>query len=251
MIREAIAETPEGTALIVSLAARPGTSGTILHNAGYRHFNLPFRYVACQSDDFQADFDAAMEANVRGISVSMPHKRLASTLVDAISPQADAVGAVNTILNCGGYTVGFNTDCTAARTIFGGEEDGHVLVYGRGGAGMAFWNALSNWQRQQSRMVGRHGLPTKPDFGIRTIVNATPLGMNGELALDLDLFPNCDLLVDAVIGDTPLVAEARRRGIKVRTGREMARIQARYQFEIYTGFVLPEDVVEIAFGSTE
>ena len=58
--------------------------------------------------------------DVKGYSVTIPHKESVVNYLDAIDPIAKKIGAVNTIVNKGGQLVGFNTDCEAAIKVLEG-----------------------------------------------------------------------------------------------------------------------------------
>lgn len=73
-----------------------------------------------------------------GLNVTIPYKRTVMPLCDALSPEAERIGSVNTIVNRDGRLTGYNTDyygfcrmAEAAGVSFAGEK---TLVLGSGGA---------------------------------------------------------------------------------------------------------------------
>ena len=248
---EALLKHRPGIQLCVSLSGKPGRTGTALHNAGYRALDLPFEYVACETNDLGWDLEQVRKAGVRGVSVSMPFKTRAAALVDALSYDAKHAGAINTIVNTGGVLTGHNTDVVAARHLLSGiKPTDHVAILGNGGVAKAFASVLfvmSINYRTFSRSPGSDSAWDDRHHSPKTtvLINATPLGMADEMPVDLSHFPNLRLVIDAVVGDTPLVQGARET-VEVRTGIEMAFHQAVAQFSLYTTREAPKDAMEIA-----
>src|SRR3954462_14515046 len=89
---------------------------------------------------------AARLAGYDGLNVTHPCKQLVIPHLDALSPDAAAIGAVNTVVLGDGRAVGHNTDWSGfARAFDRGlpEADlGQVVLLGAGGAGAAVAHAL-------------------------------------------------------------------------------------------------------------
>lgn len=198
-----------------------------------------------------------------GVNVTHPCKEAVLPLLDALSPEAAEIGAVNTVVfERDGRMTGHNTDRIGFRLALtetlGSEAvtDKAVLVIGAGGAGKAVSHALLDLHPARllihdivdaragalAANLGRaqavEDLPaaTKTVSGV---VNATPIGMLGHpgqpLALE-DLRP--ELWVGDVVYtplETRLIAEARRRGCRVLTGGGMCVYQAAEAFRLFTG----------------
>jgi shikimate dehydrogenase len=84
-----------------------------LHAAAYAELGLSdwsYQAVRCSEDEFESWF-ARLGPEWRGLSLTMPLKRVVIPLLDEVSPLALAVGAVNTVTWDGGRrTIGDNTD---------------------------------------------------------------------------------------------------------------------------------------------
>ena len=80
------------------------------------------------------------------------------------------------------------------------------------------------------------------------VVNATPLGMNGESLSD-GILDEAEGFLDLTYGpeEAPSVSRARALGIPVADGRDMLLAQAAVSFEIWTGVTAPTDVMRLAF----
>ena len=92
------------TRLCISLAARPSNIGTRFHNYLYDLLNLDFIYKAFTTTDIVAAIGGVRALGIRGCSVSMPFKQDVIPLVDNVEPSAEAINAVNTIVNDDGHS---------------------------------------------------------------------------------------------------------------------------------------------------
>lgn len=160
-----------------------------------------------------------------GFNVTIPHKTAVIPLLDELTPEARAIGAVNCVFRRGGRLVGDNTDAAGfADAVRGAEgparfhpEDQTAVVLGAGGAARAVGYALgqmgarrvwfSTRRTEQACAVVALLAPRFPKtvFGVgrprraELYVNATPLGMEGfpSLSPAVDL-PGCREAVDLV-----------------------------------------------------
>ena len=64
--------------------------------------------------------------NVRGYNLTMPHKNAMCELCDSLSPAAEIIGAVNTVVNDNGHLFGHTTDGTGYMRAL--KEDGHDII---------------------------------------------------------------------------------------------------------------------------
>ena len=206
-----------------------------------------------------------------GIQATMPHKRACFELVDTLTPQARALGVVNTVIvEKNGELRGHNTDFAgfleplAAIDLAGAC----VTVLGAGGAAVAIVAALASKAPARINLVNRSpdaidrlcadlapvlgaieigsgDWSLANDFASHSdlVVNATALGMNGHPPLPLD--PAClrdDGLVYDIITyphETPLLRGARARGLTCFDGLHMLVGQAREAFTLFYGAVPP------------
>lgn len=101
------------TRLLGFIASPSGHSvSPIMHNAALRKLGLNFAYMAFnvgheQLSDVITGFRAL---NIRGFSVSMPNKIKIMSYLDELTPEAQFIGAVNTVVNENGKLIGYNTD---------------------------------------------------------------------------------------------------------------------------------------------
>ena len=226
--------------------------------------------------DGLAEAVAGMRADKRvlGAAVTRPHTVAVAWLLDGLGPEAQVVRAVNTITHRAGALIGWNTDRSAflqALDEAGFQPKGHAaLVLGAGGAARASVDALREaattkiWVASQdldeARAVCRDlevtvGGPTPLGSlslvarKVDLIVNATPVGSDGETVLfPVDWITPAQFVFDLVYQPavTPLVRGARDRGARAINGLTMLLFQALAAFEIWTGQPAPEAAMRAA-----
>jgi shikimate dehydrogenase len=146
---------------------------------------------------------------VRGVNVTLPHKAAVIPLLDAVDPDAEAIGAVNTVVNDDGVLRGYNTDAPGlVRSI---EEAGvaiagrRVTVLGAGGAARAAVVGLQRAGAAEITLLARR--PEAAQFLAEELRGdgAVPLLGDGLDALEAR-FAHTDLLVQstsATLGGGP------------------------------------------------
>lgn len=124
-----------------------------------------------------------------GFNVTIPYKQQVMRYLDAISPEAERIGAVNCVRRMAdGRLVGYNTDIIGLRASFdkllGATPIEHALVLGTGGASQAVQYALMEREIPYA-LVSRDAakgeytydnLPTEVVAASKLIINATPVG---------------------------------------------------------------------------
>jgi 3-dehydroquinate dehydratase / shikimate dehydrogenase len=251
-----------------------------LHNASYRSLGIPAIFLPFPVESFE-EFWAEMVVPralesfglaLRGLTVASPHKARAAALACRRSHVVEQAGAANLLYQRWGGSVAESSDPPSVlRSLAsrGRSCAGRAAVIGCGGSGRAIAHALrkagatvvlSNRDRARGDWAARRmGMPLVPlsEFsaeGFDLIVNATPIGRNGEgPPFDVGLLGRDASVVDLVYADgtTPLVAAARERGATVIEGREVLMIQAMRQFAKMTGRVMPERLVSEVLGVPE
>jgi shikimate dehydrogenase len=224
---------------------------------------------------------AARLAGYDGLNITHPCKQLVLDHLDELSPDAAALGAVNTVVLREGRAVGHNTDWSGfARSFDRGLPDApltSVVLLGAGGAGAAVAHALltlgtaqltildvEQWRacRLATALSDRFG-PGRAIGGMATgvadalatadgLVHATPTGMAARpgLPLPADLL-RTDLWVADIVYrplETALVRTARATGCRVLDGGGMAVFQAVDAFRLFTGIEPDADRMLAHFG---
>jgi shikimate dehydrogenase len=176
----------------------------VLHNAAFSALDLDWVYLAFEvpADEVAAALGGVRALGIDGLSVTMPHKAAVAALVDRLSPAAERLGAVNTVVRRGGVLEGETTDgdglLAALRFDEGWDPGGRrCLLLGTGGAARAVALALGRAGVSKLLVAGRRlemaaaaALLAGPAGEIGTveqadsvdiIINATPVGMAGSL----------------------------------------------------------------------
>lgn len=210
----------------------------------------------------------ARDDGLRGLNITHPCKQLVVPGLDALSPGAAALGAVNTVVFVGGRAVGHNTDETGFREAFGrrlaGAPLGRVAVLGAGGAGAAVTHAILSLgagtvtvlDREEGRAealaagvaerfpesrVGAASLTHLRHELARAdgVVHATPTGMAAHpgTAVPAEWLEPRHWVADIVYMpvETQLLAEARSRGCRTMGGAAMVALQAAEALALLTG----------------
>ena len=236
-----------------------------IHQAALAALGLEGTYQARRVDEAGV-YRACAEIRggmLHGANVTMPHKRTAAAAADRLAPEPARCGAVNTLVGAGGEVVGHNTDVGGlllAAEWAGIPSGAPVLLLGAGGAAAAALIALEGRRLAiAARRPGAGGNLARA-LGIPAIevawgsavagtvvVNATPLGMQGE-PLPAGLVEEAAGLIDMPYGAsaTPAVALGRRRGLPVADGLDLLVAQAALSFSIWTGREAPVEVMRRA-----
>jgi 3-dehydroquinate dehydratase/shikimate dehydrogenase len=166
---------------------------------------------------------------LKGMAVTIPHKRGVMPLLDRIDTFARKVGAVNTVVREGNKLVGYNTDVAGiaeALKAFAGDLRGRsVALLGDGGAAQAVKVALKTLGAK-FKVFHRE----TPPQGFDLIVNATPVDPIPDY-----VFTGRELVYDLVYvpAVTPLMARAAAAGCRTENGFSMLLAQAREQRRLY------------------
>ena len=239
------------------------------HGIDGGYLPLPVRPEA-----FSGALTALADLGFRGVNVTVPHKEAALVACDQVDPQAQRIGAVNTIVFDNGRRIGSTSDGFGfLENLRQGAADwraggGPAVVLGAGGASRAVLVALMDEGCPEIRLLNRtrsraDALAAELGGPIRVsvwearaealadaavLVNTTSLGMAGQapLALDLARLPSGALVTDIVYQslETTLLAAARARGNPVVDGLGMLLHQARPGFEAWYG-VRPQVTAEL------
>jgi len=216
-----------------------------------------------------------------GLNVTHPCKQAVIGALDELSPEAAAVGAVNTVVIRGDRAIGHNTDWSgfahSLRRGLPGASLGDVVVLGAGGAGAAVCYALGRLGAQRVTVIDTDepraaalAASLAPVFGARRIehapgsrlvpalahadglVHATPTGMADHPGMAV---PAGSLVPPLWVADvvyrplaTELVGAARAAGCRTLDGGAMAVFQAAEALRLFTGAQPDVDRMLADFG---
>jgi shikimate dehydrogenase len=255
-----------------------------MHNAAFRALGLNWLYLAfpVHPDDITAAVLGLRALGFAGVNVTIPHKVAVHALMDELSPDAIAMGAVNTVVFHDGRMSGHNTDAYGFLTALtasgytpggrpalilgaGGASRSVVYALGRAGAPVAIWNRTEGRAAALIDSLAPHlpgaslsAIPSTPAALAAAldhtdlVVNATSVGMTGgppgsPLPDGLRLRRGMtiyDLIYTPAL--TPLLRQARAAGARAVSGLGMLVHQGARAFTLWTGCDAPVDVMERA-----
>jgi shikimate dehydrogenase len=255
-----------------------------MQEAAFAESGLNWRYltVEVRPEDLGAAVRGARAMNWAGFNLTIPHKVAVIPYLDALSAEAELIGAVNTVRREDGLWIGENTD--GRGFLRGLRDDAKVnpegkraVVLGAGGAARAICVELClagvshltlvNRDTQRGEALMEHLAEEtaaeveflkwpEPVFVVpeqaEVLVNATSVGLypHVEAMPPVDLrAAGKDLLVcDAVFNpaETRLLRLARANGLATLDGLSMLVYQGVIGFELWTGKKAPESVMKAA-----
>ena len=263
----------------------------MMHNESFAQLGLDYVYLAFDvgCEDLKTAVEGLKVLNVRGFNLTMPDKNRMCELADRLSPAAEMIGAVNTVVHEDGVLTGHNTDGVGYMCAV--RDAGHDIIgkkmtlLGAGGAATAvcvqaaldgvaqidlfsikdqFWpraqNLVDKLNAQTSCQVSLYELPddrmlAKSISESAILTNGTSVGMSphvdGCIISDSGML-RPDLIVSDVIynpRETRLLQMARDRGCQVFNGLYMLLYQGAEAFRIWTGQDMPVSVIKEKYFS--
>jgi len=200
------------------------------------------------------------------INVTIPYKQTVIPYLDEVSPVAERIGAVNTIVNRGGRLCGYNTDYYGMKALIekaGIEIEGKkVLILGTGGtsktANVVAADMGAAVIQTVSRKASEHHITYEEAVSehadAQVIINTTPSGMYPDCdvrPIDVSAFSALEGVVDAVYNplSTNLILDARKKGAKAEGGLYMLVMQAVVAAEKFLGVSIPKGKADAVFAS--
>ncbi len=225
----------------------------VIHNAALRAAGLVGAYRAIRADRPRLELavGALRSGRLAGFNVTMPLKRDAFELADALTEEASTAGSVNAMRLAEGLVEGHSTDGPAlARFIdrLAGSGDTPILVLGAGAtAAIALAVSgdhpvyISARRFAQAAELAKRGVHAEAivwgsAVAGALVVNTTPLGMSGEV-LPQGIVETAMGLLDLPYGarPTPAVDLATAQGTPTVDGVEFLLAQAVDSFRWWTG----------------
>jgi shikimate dehydrogenase len=262
------------------------TVSPAMHNAALQTVGLEGKYEALSIEPSRlSEIVATIRSDgYSGANVTVPHKEAVIPLIDGLTPVAEAIGAVNTLVKKDGRLIGHNTDAAGllADLYAHGVHFSHrpILILGAGGAARAAVAACAGVGAEaQIRVIARRreqaeslrsiikDAKVSKNFQIfpwtplgfleasdncALIINATPVGMKPKVEAS-PWQPDTPLPPDAFVYDlvynpaeTSFTRQARADGLRATTGLGMLVEQGALAFELWTGKTAPRDVMRRA-----
>jgi len=257
-----------------------------IHNAAFQKLGLNYVYLAFRVENLDRAIQGVRAlGNVRGFSITIPHKVAVIPFLDQVETTAKHIGSVNTIVVENGKLLGYNTDASGALralTDAGVALEGQrVLMVGSGGAARAIAFALADKtgierltilgieEAERRHLIedlraktavcveGAHLNDATLGDAIkdaRLLLHCTPLGMSPNVdhtCVPAALLHSSLTVMDIVYNplETRLLREAKAAGCRTIRGLDMFLNQAVAQFELWTRQPAPVDVMRTVLES--
>ena len=243
------------------------TSSPALHNSNFKREHMNAVYIPFKAEKASEAFEFATTLDIKGFSVTIPHKEDIIKHLQKTDKKVTAIGACNTVINENGIWSGYNTDCTGftkALLEFTGLKNlkkKKVAIIGAGGAAKAITYAIKemggkacifNRTFTKARMLAERFGFKYASLGLESvdilreyseiIIQTTSKGMGSTAESDetndplwfFD-FSGEELVYDIVYEPevTPIMARAQKSGCKVANGFAMLKYQGEEQFRLF------------------
>jgi shikimate dehydrogenase len=261
----------------------------MMHNESFKLLNLDYAYLAFDvgTDNLKTAIEGLKVLGVRGFNLTMPDKNLMFELADKLSPAAELIGAVNTVVNDNGILTGHNTDGVGymhAVKDAGFDISGKKMtLLGAGGAATAvcvqaaldgvseidvfsikdqfFDRATQLIDNINSKTNCKASLFELPDdTTLRKsisesyiVTNGTSVGMSpnvdNSIINDITML-HSDLIVSDIIYNpqkTKFLSLSEDAGCSTFNGMYMLLYQGAEAFKLWTGQEMPSDIIKEKF----
>jgi shikimate dehydrogenase len=256
---------------VIGYPVKHSLSPTI-HNSAFEKYEINAVYLAFEipPNELPNFFQAMRSLGIKGCNITLPHKVNALNYLDKLDKTAKGAGSVNTVLNKDGQLIGYNTDVygvEASLKDLGLEIKGRrFLLLGAGGAARAVLYCLAEGgadkvyiaNRTYSKALNLKDLIARDYPNLKTetlplekerlkkvisdidcLINATSLGIKEDdpLVIDEELLDKSYKVFDLTYNKkgTPLVKEAKKRGVEAIDGIPMLIHQAIKAFQLWHG----------------
>ncbi|EIJ78954.1 shikimate 5-dehydrogenase [Bacillus methanolicus PB1] len=240
----------------------------VMHNDLFKVYGIDAHYhpFHVKRGDLEAAVQGLKAINCSGFNVTVPHKTEIMNFLDDIDPLAEAIGAVNTVVNKGGRLIGFNTDgrgfLEGLKRNFAVLDSTRVLIIGAGGAAKAIYYTMAHAgvkhidfcnrtaekaaqlieacpfsvqsniyprEKAENRLSNYNLIIQTTSVGMSPNINASPLSLEN---LGIGAFVS-DIIYNPL--ETVILRDAKRRGAGTQNGLDMFVFQGAFAFEKWTG----------------
>lgn len=254
----------------------------VVEEAAFAAKNLNYRYLTIKvlPEDLETAMKSVRVFNMRGINLTMPHKIKVLPYLDELSPAAEIIGAVNTVIHKEGKLYGENTDgkgfVTALKETGESLDGKNVTILGAGGAARAIAVECALNGAKHIVVVNRNAekgqelasllnkntdakaefifwdkevkIPEKTEI----LINATSVGFSPDVNSRPDIDYNtvledmcvCDVVFNPA--ETLFLKAAEEKGAKTVNGLGMLVQQAALNFTLWTDEEAPVEIMREA-----
>ncbi|MFC1616124.1 shikimate dehydrogenase [Patescibacteria group bacterium] len=168
----------------------------VMHNAAFKELGIDAQYGVFEIPEtgLREFIEHAKHEPMSGLSVSLPHKETVMDYLNKVDEDAKKIGAVNTIVNKGGFLYGYNTDFLGSnrsiKDVYQDLKGVKVVVIGAGGATRGIVYGLLKEGAEVKAIFNRSvekAVEIAQEFGMMFGV-----GIEGRSLDDLATLPYCD-----------------------------------------------------------
>ena len=217
-----------------------------LHELICRETGHDYQYVLFEKEPEELE-DFLRNGSWSGLNVTIPYKQEVMKYLDELSPEAEAIGAVNTIVRRNGKLKGFNTDYFGFKKLLEANDIQvkglKCLVLGNGGASKAVTQVLFDKGASQVHVLSHKAIDEKTALkenrDAEILVNTTPVGMYPESGVSVvspGSYPRLKWAVDVVYNPlrTNFICQAQKSLIDAIGGLDMLVYQGIYSSMLFT-----------------
>jgi shikimate dehydrogenase len=240
-----------------------------MHNAAFKHLGLNMVYVAFQVEGAAEAAMAVRTLDLRGASVTVPHKESIMAHLDEVDETSKTIGAVNTVFNRRGRLLGYNTDWLGVVSaleqvtdlagksclVLGAGGAARAAVYGtqKTGATVFIMNRSENRGQRLAAEMQCNFAPWQAwdKLELDVVINATPVGMSPnekQSPVPAERLRAGMVIMDMVYKpvETTLLRDAQTAGCLGVSGLDMLLYQGAAQLEIWTSADPPVEIMRRA-----
>lgn len=275
MVRLYQAKSVDGETAVYGVIGNPvaHSQSPVLFNDVFKHLGLNARYVRIRLDDAGVLRELVSAMDLRGLSVTIPHKQAVLGALDSKDDAVRGIGAANTVVAREGLLEGANTDVLGATEAIGeaavrkwshGVYGMRALVLGAGGVSRALaWGlkreaarvTIANRTFDRGKALAEElgcdyvRWESMADARPQVVVNGTSVGMRPneeESPVDPGFFKKDMVVMDTVYTPrfTKFIRDAKAAGATALDGVDMFLRQANHQFRIWFGRPMPTEVLK-------
>lgn len=203
----------KNTKLFGSFSENPGNNGCLFFNSKFRKYKIDAIYKSFYSIEIDRTISSVKHLNFSGFALSRPLKESVIKYLDGIDDSVNKTGSCNTVINNHGNLYGYNTDWIGVYNYLIDKNIKHLNIIGFGAFGKSIAYALSKLEISFS-IISKKDINNIDDVKDQYFINATPV----------EILSLKNIIIDA----RPFSKE----------GKDIALLQAKEQFKIYTGITL-------------
>ncbi|MBU1445638.1 shikimate dehydrogenase [Patescibacteria group bacterium] len=240
-----------------------------MHNAGFHELGIYAKYEAFDvlPKNLKTFVERVKNGNIKGLSISQPHKQTIMAYLDEISDFAKKIMAVNTIVSKNGKLFGTNVDWIGIQDAILDKtpiEGKKVVILGAGGACRAAIFAMQENKASEIIILNRtveKAQKLAEEFGVRfgalsdfaqhnpdIIIQATSAGLGDPDGIEIipkELLKSSMTIMEMIYNPmmTRILKDGQKKGATIITGEKMLAYQGFAQFELWTNQKAPKKIM--------